>query len=104
MAFTLRRYNAFNSFPYFQQFFSPNDLRETLEDQLQTFQRLSKVDVSSVGLSPCDKGKCPIGKDCRNIITMLDEWSILIGDKTIFLSYKNEQSSECVCPEGVSGT
>ena len=60
--------------------------------------------MSSVGLSSCDKRECPIGKDCRNIINMLDEWSILTDDKTIFLSYKNERRSKCVCPEGVSGT
>ena len=58
----------------------------------------------SVGLSPCDKQICPVGRECRNVINMLDKWSILTGDKAIFLSYKNEQTSKCVCAKGVSGT
>ena len=60
--------------------------------------------MSSVGLFPCDERSCPVGKECRNVINMLNEWSSLSGENTIFLSYKNEQTSKCVCPEGISGT
>lgn len=59
--------------------------------------------MSSVGLFPCDERRCPTGKRCRNKINMLNEWSSLTGGNTIFLSYKNEQTSECVCPAGMSG-
>ena len=85
-------------------FFSPNNLREALEGQIQEFQKSSNVVVSSVGLFPCDERSCPAAKECRNVINMLNEWSSLAGDNTIFLSYKNEQTSKCVCPEGISGT
>ncbi|CAB3982684.1 Hypothetical predicted protein [Paramuricea clavata] len=85
-----------------EEFFSPNNIRETLEDQLPTFQRLSKVVVSSVGLFPCDKRTCPAGKECQNVISLLNEWSSLTGDMTIFLSYKKMQTSKCICPEGIS--
>ena len=44
-----------------------------------------------------------LAKNVRSKIIMLNEWSILTGEKTIFSSYKNKQTSECVCPEGISG-
>lgn len=87
----------------FKEFFDPNQLRETLEDQLQNFQKTSNILVSSVGIFPCDERQCTPGKDCRNKIKVLNNWSILSSNTTTFLSYKNEQYGECICPEGESG-
>lgn len=86
-----------------QGFFTANEIRKAIEDNLEELEDQTKLSVEEIVKSKCLSNYCVHGKCVDKIILDTDIVDPVSTDVTSFVSARHEHKFECNCKSGYGG-